>query len=278
MLYFLKKRAFPFIIYYYKPMRGFLNYLMCHNSSLSLILLILKCFHFQQWEPFQTGFWVLWYSPIFHVPRALLTLQDPNTRTITAAWFIYMSVSPENLSAPQGKAKVRLISAAQHLAQQLAQKGLLGSSSLQPGALARAALGPLLSRQQPHPKSWASGSGHRERLRPHRSSQWALWLNWSGSFRKNPSPATTPVTKASAPRVARQHTVGIHLEATAGSRGHPAGQAEQPGFWEDGGWGAFHHTAADTQALWTAWMEDSRGRGSNKRVQRGEGLPWQSSG
>ena len=25
-----------------------------------------------------------------------------------------------------------------------------------------------------HPKSWASGSGHRERLRPRRSSQWAL--------------------------------------------------------------------------------------------------------
>lgn len=38
-----------------------------------------------------------------------------------------------------------------------------------------------------------------------------------GSFRKNPSPATAPVTKASAPRVARQHTAGVHLEATAGS-------------------------------------------------------------
>lgn len=221
---------------------------------------MLKFFHFNQWAPFQTGFWVLWYGPTLHVPRALLTLLEPNTRTITSSWFTYTSVSPAKLRVSQGKAKVRAIFVAQRVAQQLAQKRLR-NSSLQPGALAAAEL--LLGCSSPGNPStmWAgppapatekgSGAAHNG---PFDSTGW-------GSFRKNTFPATAPVTKASTPGASRPHRAYIHQEARAGTGGSKA--AWLLGRWQMGGKckRAFHHTAADMQALWIAWMEDGRKRG-----------------
>ena len=66
--------------------------------------------------------------------------------------YLYVYLTCKSVSSSrQGQGQAYLCSLA--LTEQLAQKGLFGSSSLQPGALARAALGPFLSRQHPHPKS-----------------------------------------------------------------------------------------------------------------------------
>ena len=61
--------------------------------------------------------------------------------------YLYVYLTCKSVSSSrQGQGQAYLCSLA--LTEQLAQKGLLGSSSLQPAALARAALGPFLSRQR----------------------------------------------------------------------------------------------------------------------------------